>query len=166
MGSDIMLGIRNYHSHGGQRPIHINVCQCVDMKTDLYIANTGPPSNSWWINNTDFVEKVPMLHSSLCLREEITNFNSDGTYWRATNWSSTIVRTRRHQHLCTWWAHASPAHAQCCTCSVWLERIRTRAPIQGRTPAPKPTPTPAHTKAPIQGRTPAPIPTRNRDTRS
>jgi hypothetical protein len=49
------------------------------VKSPLYYGEIGkldytcltPPSNSWWINNTEFEEKEAMLRSSLGLREEI-----------------------------------------------------------------------------------------------
>jgi hypothetical protein len=35
------------------------------------IIKKTPPSNSWWINNTEFEEVKLMMSTSLSLREEI-----------------------------------------------------------------------------------------------
>jgi hypothetical protein len=39
-----------------------------NRKANTYLI---PPSNSWWINNTEFGEVKLMMRASLSLREEI-----------------------------------------------------------------------------------------------
>jgi hypothetical protein len=66
--------------HRRQRP-HIYTCTGVQIcrkppnrwenyNIQIYIYHP-PPSNSWWIHNTEFGEKETILRSSLCLCKEI-----------------------------------------------------------------------------------------------
>jgi len=65
--------------HEGSRPeyIHIHVLRNIHKTPytmgklqDTHIHLT-PPSNSRWINDTEFGEIEPVLNSGLCLRKEI-----------------------------------------------------------------------------------------------
>jgi hypothetical protein len=50
-----------------------NIQRTPRRNTIIEKANTYliPPSNSWWINNTEFGEVKLMMSTSLSLREEI-----------------------------------------------------------------------------------------------
>jgi hypothetical protein len=75
-----LLGIDLLYSIGPKGHIYIHVQVCKYAGNPLtggentiykYTSNTPPPSNSWWIDNTEFEEKEIMLRSSLCLCKEI-----------------------------------------------------------------------------------------------
>ena len=78
LASDTMLDNQQLVFTEGQRPLHIHVWQSAE--NPLYngdipkrdYTHLTPPSNSWWINNTEFGEEKGMLRSSLCLREEVS----------------------------------------------------------------------------------------------